>query len=82
MSVGGPALFVDFQDSVQEFQVITNNFSAQYGRNQGAIVNIVSKGGTNQYHGTAFEFHQEARNLNSLDKIEKASGQEKPDRSL
>jgi len=42
LSVGGPALFVDFQDSVQEFQVITNNFDARYGRNQGAIVNIVT----------------------------------------
>jgi Carboxypeptidase regulatory-like domain/TonB-dependent Receptor Plug Domain len=34
LSVGGPALFVDFTDSIQEFQVITNNFSAQYGRRQ------------------------------------------------
>lgn len=82
LSVGGPALFVDFQDSVQEFQIITNNFSAQYGRNQGAIINIVSKGGTNQYHGTAFEFHQDNKNLNSLTNIERASGQEEPNQSL
>ncbi len=82
LSVSGPALFVDFQDSVQEFQIITNNFSAQYGRNQGAVVNIVTKGGTNTYHGTGFIFHQDNRNLNSLNNIEKASGQEKPDRSL
>ncbi|MFL6229812.1 MAG: carboxypeptidase regulatory-like domain-containing protein [Pyrinomonadaceae bacterium] len=82
LSVGGPALFVDFQDSVQEFQVITNNFSAQYGRNQGAIVNIVGKSGTSQFHGTAFEFHQDNKNLNSLDNIEKASGQTEPNQSL
>jgi hypothetical protein len=82
LSVAGPALFVDFQDSVQEYQVITNNFSAQYGRNQGAIVNIVTKGGTNDYHGTAFLFHQDNRNLNSLNNIEKRSGQLDPNRNL
>jgi outer membrane receptor protein involved in Fe transport len=82
LSVGGPALFVDFQDSVQEYQVITNNFSAQYGRNQGAIINIVSKGGTNEYHGTAFLFHQDNKNLNSLNNIEKRRGQLSPDPSL
>lgn len=82
LSVAGPALFVDFQDSIQEFQVISNNFSAQYGRNQGAIVNIVTKGGTNSFHGTGFWFHQDNKNLNSLDNIEKSSGQTAPDPSL
>jgi hypothetical protein len=82
LSVAGPALFVDFQDAVQEYQVITNNFSAQYGRNQGAIINIVTPHGTNSYHGTAFIFHQDGRNLNSLNNLEKASGQEKPNRFL
>ena len=82
LSVAGPALFVDFQDSIQEFQVITNNFSAQYGRNQGAVVNIVTKGGTNQFHGTGFWFHQDNKILNSLDNIEKASGQTEPNASL
>jgi hypothetical protein len=74
LSVGGPALFVDFQDSVQEFQVITNNYSAQYGRNQGGIINIVGKSGTNDYHGTAFIFHQDAKHLNSLNNIDRAAG--------
>jgi hypothetical protein len=82
LSVAGPALFVDSQDSVQEYQVITNNFSAQYGRNQGAIVNIVTKGGTNEFHGSLFEFHQDAFHLNSLDNIERASGQTRVDRNL
>jgi len=82
LSVAGPALFVDFQDAVQEFQVITNNFSAQYGRNQGAIINIVTPHGTNTYHGTGFWFHQDNRNLNSLNNQEKASGQLLPNRSL
>ncbi|MEP6570335.1 MAG: carboxypeptidase regulatory-like domain-containing protein [Acidobacteriota bacterium] len=82
LSVAGPALFVDSADSIQEFQVITNNFSAQYGRNQGAVVNIVTKGGTNDFHGTAFEYHQDNKNLNSLTNIEKRGGQLSPNQSL
>ena len=82
LSVAGPAMFVDNQDQVQEYQVITNNFSAQYGRNQGAIVNIVNKAGTNEFHGSAFEFHRDNANLNSLNNIEKASGQTEPNQSL
>lgn len=82
LSVSGPAMFVDNQDQVQEFQIITNNFSAQYGRNQGAVVNIVTKGGTNEFHGSAFWFHQDNKNLNSLNNIEKRSGQEEPLPSL
>jgi outer membrane receptor protein involved in Fe transport len=82
LSVSGPAMFVDNQDQVQEYQIITNNFSAQYGRNQGAVVNIVTKGGTNEFHGSAFWFHQDNKNLNSLNNIEKRSGQEEPNQSL
>ena len=37
LSIGGPSYFVDNQDAVQEYQLVTNNFSAQYGRNQGAV---------------------------------------------
>ena len=43
-------------DATQEFTVITNNFDAQYGFTAGAIVSIVTKSGTNQWHGNAFEF--------------------------
>jgi len=43
-------------DAIEEFRVITNTFDAEYGRNSGAVVNVVTKSGTNDWHGDAFEF--------------------------
>jgi hypothetical protein len=43
-------------DSTEEFRVITNNFNAEYGRNTGAIVDVVTKSGTNSFHGSVYEF--------------------------
>ena len=43
-------------DAVAEFKVITSNFSAEYGRVGGAVVNVVMRSGTNQLHGTLYEF--------------------------
>src|ERR1035438_9415663 len=43
-------------DSIEEFRVITNSFDAEYGRNSGAVVNVVTKSGTNDLHGSVFEF--------------------------
>jgi hypothetical protein len=45
-----------FPDALQEFSVQTNSFDAQYGNNAGAVVNVVTKAGTNQFHGDLFEF--------------------------
>ena len=43
-------------DSIEEFRVLTNTFDAEYGRNSGAVVNVVTKSGTNALHGNVFEF--------------------------
>ena len=45
-------------DALQEFSVQTNNFSAEYGRSAGAVVNAVTRSGTNSLHGSLFEFHR------------------------
>ena len=45
-------------DSVQEFSVVTSNFSAQYGRATGGIVNVLTKSGTNNFRGTGYEFYR------------------------
>src|SRR4029079_5232390 len=43
-------------DSVQEFSVVRSNFTAQYGRASGGIVNVATKSGTNSFQGTAYDF--------------------------
>ena len=45
-------------DSVQEFSVVTSNFSAQYGRATGGVVNVATKSGTNVFRGTGYEFYR------------------------
>ena len=46
------------QDSVQAFRVVNNSFGAEYGRALGGIVNIVTRSGTNQFHGTVYDYLQ------------------------
>jgi hypothetical protein len=45
-------------DSVQEYSVVTNNFSAEYGRASGGVVNVTTKSGSNNWHGSAWEFNR------------------------
>jgi len=44
------------QEAVQEFQIITNNYAAEYGRAAGGVVNIITRSGSNQFHGDVFGF--------------------------
>lgn len=45
-------------DGVQEYSIVTNNFSAEYGRASGGVVNVTSKTGTNNWHGSLWEFNR------------------------
>ena len=54
--MNGGTLIVPDLDSISEFRILTNNFDAEYGNYSGGIVNVVTKSGTNQFHGSGFEF--------------------------
>jgi len=54
-------------DTVAEFRILTSNYSAEYGRNAGGVISVVTKSGTNEWHGSAFEFVRNgAFNANSF----------------
>ena len=62
----GRAPYQFSQDAVQEFQVNSSSFSAEYGRAGGAVINVVTKSGTNDFRGSAFEFYRDkALNANN-----------------
>ncbi|PYX75877.1 MAG: hypothetical protein DMG78_02900 [Acidobacteria bacterium] len=48
-------------DTIAEFRVLTNTFDAEYGRNSGSVVNVVTKSGTNNLHGNVFEFFRNTK---------------------
>jgi hypothetical protein len=64
-------------DSIGEFQVQTNPYNAEFGRNSGAQVNIITKAGTNRFGGSFFEFYSDS-DLNARDNQEKQSGADEP----
>ncbi len=55
---GGAEITRPSIDAIQEFKLQTSNFSAEFGRSAGAVVNVITKSGGNSIHGTAYEFHR------------------------
>jgi hypothetical protein len=78
MDVGSNATLLVFPsiDSIQEFKVVRNSFSAEYGQAQGAVINLITKGGNNQFHGAGFEFLRRD-SLNATDFFLNRAGQPK-----
>ncbi|MBV9399497.1 MAG: TonB-dependent receptor, partial [Bryobacterales bacterium] len=70
--MNGGTTIVPNLDSIDEFRVLTNNFDAEYGNYSGGVVNVVTKSGSNQLHGSGFEFLRntslDARNFFSPDR--------------
>ncbi len=64
-------------DAIQEFSVLTSNYSAQYGKTGGGVVNAVSRSGTNQFHGSVYEFLRNDA-LDAATFFENAGGIKKP----
>src|SRR5437879_932490 len=64
-------------DSVQELSVLTNNFTAEYGRASSAVVNVATKNGTNNFHGSAYEYNRVSA-LSSNSFFNNANGNPQP----
>ena len=69
----GPQYGLNNPEIVQEFQLITNQFSAEHGRAAGSVVSVVTKSGTNDFHGSGFWFHNDNA-LNSCSNLDKRAG--------
>src|SRR6202790_3046636 len=77
---GGPGSVIGVSlgvDAIQEFSVLTGNYSAEYGRTSGGVVNAISKSGTNAFHGDLYEFLRNDK-FDANDFFLNASNQPKP----
>ena len=72
----GRAPYQFSEDAVKEFQVNSSTYSAEYGRAGGAVINVVTKSGTNDYHGSAFYFYRD-ESLNAKDYTDAVAGRAK-----
>jgi hypothetical protein len=75
LGYGGAAVVTPNQESVKEIKVTSNAYDAQYGRNSGATVEVVSQNGTNQFHGSGF-FKYDQPGLNAFNKYGGPAGAE------
>jgi hypothetical protein len=67
------------QDSIAEFNLVTNQFAAEYGHSAGGQFNVITKSGGNAWHGSAFGYNQN-RHYNSRDNLDKLAGLDEPSR--
>ena len=63
-------------DAIQEFSVLTSNYTAEYGYTSGGVINAITRSGTNQFHGSAYEFLRNSA-LDAADFFENANGLKK-----
>jgi outer membrane receptor protein involved in Fe transport len=71
-TVGGPVMQLPLE-AVQEFQISTQRFSAENGRSEGAAINMITKSGTNTFHGSVFGYFRDAA-LNTDEKVPNGTG--------
>lgn len=79
-SVAGPAVAVTDPEFVSQYVIITNNFGPEYGRNAGSVVNVITKSGSNAWHGSIYE-NENNSILNAMTGTQKNSGLTEPPRS-
>jgi hypothetical protein len=77
IDVNGPVQPV-IQESIAEFSLLTNQFSAEYGHSAGGIFNIITKSGTNNWHGAGWEFNRN-RDFDAATNLEKRTNTGQPD---
>ena len=71
--VAGAAVQLNNPDLIQEVRLVTNQFSAEYGRNSSSVFNAITKSGSNQFHGSGFWFHND-NHLNACSNLNKTAG--------
>jgi len=70
----GPAVFTNHADTVEEYQIVTRNYSAEFGQATGAVVNVVTKSGSNDLHGTAAYFYRNQKLFDTMTNLERRAG--------
>jgi hypothetical protein len=79
--VAGAAIPLNNPDLIQEVRLVTNQFSAEFGRNSSSVFNAITKRGANQFHGSAFWFHND-NSLNACSNLEKNAGSCNPNATV
>ncbi len=76
-SIGGLVQEINNPDTVAEMRIVTNQFAAEFGRAAGSVVNIVTKSGTNEFHGSAYWFYN-GNKLNARSNLDKRNFERAP----